>query len=89
MQRELEQLREQQRMMADLFECIVLREQGEEQVVRKHKRRNPEDIVEHHHCPYKKCARAYSSDSALKRHLKLKHLDLGDDPPQKYHQLHR
>ena len=47
--------------------------------MKKGKRRTPEDAFQQHYCP--SCPRYYTNDSSLKRHLKLKHLDIGDDPP--------
>ena len=67
--------------MMELFSSIVEVEKGRDGKVKVHKnkRRAPSDVYLHFPCKY--CAKVYTTDSSLKRHLKLKHLDIGDDPP--------
>lgn len=65
--------------MLDFFNQMLQAEQGKQPAAKKGKRRTIEDAYERFECP--RCARFYTSDSSLKRHIRLKHDEFGDDPP--------
>ena len=68
-------------IMLTLFEDILMAEEGQgKDKTKKGKRRSVEDAYSPLPCPY--CQRCYTTDSSMKRHIKLKHLDIGDDPPK-------
>jgi hypothetical protein len=75
----LKRASEEQAIMMELFAEISKQEQGSAPSLKKGKRRSPEDAFQKYSCQY--CAKFYTADSTLRRHIKLKHLDIGDDPP--------
>jgi|688.fasta_scaffold1682224_2 hypothetical protein len=67
--------------MLELMETLELMEKGGEIVVTKGRRRTAEDLAVKYCCQVDGCDRFYSAESALQRHIKMKHRSIKVDPP--------
>ena len=68
-------------MMMELMETLEHMEKGGEFVAPKGKRRTAQDLIVKYCCEIDGCDKFYSAESALQRHIKMKHRDIKVDPP--------